>query len=122
MPRMALKATINDVEFGVGDVVRVTQKIQEDENKTRLQAFEGMVLGIKGRGTEKTFTVRRIGAQRVGIERIFPVSSPVISTIEVIRRGLEGTRSAKLFFTRKKAKRDIEAIYSRANKRTHTKA
>ena len=77
-----------------------------------------MVIGIKGKGIQSTFMVRRIGAQRVGIERIFPVSSPVIDSIEVVRRGLKGSRHAKLYFTRTKPKKEIEAIYSRTNKRT----
>ena len=84
-------------------------------------AFEGMVLGIKGRGNEKTFVVRRIGAQRIGIERIFPVSSPSIAAVEVVRSGLEGSRHAKLYFTRTKSKKDVESIYSRTNKRTRVK-
>ncbi len=115
---MALTATIKDTIFGVGDVIKVIQKVKEADDKFRLQAFEGMVIGIKGKGIQSTFMVRRIGAQRVGIERIFPVSSPVIDSIEVVRRGLKGSRHAKLYFTRTKPKKEIEAIYSRTNKRT----
>ncbi|MEK7526522.1 MAG: 50S ribosomal protein L19 [Patescibacteria group bacterium] len=115
---MALSAVIKETTFGVGDSIRVIQRVKEEGDKTRLQAFEGMVIGIKGRGREKTFTVRRIGAQRIGIERIFPVSSPVIDSIEVVRSGLKGSRHAKLYFTRTKPKKEIEAIYSRANKRS----
>lgn len=118
---MALNAQWGEITFAVGDTVRVVQKIKEGE-KDRLQAFEGMVIGIKGRGKEKTFVVRRIGSQRIGIERIFPVSSPSFSAIEVVRTGGEGVRSAKLYFTRNKAKRDIEKVYSRANKRARAKA
>ena len=114
---MALKTQIGEITFAVGDTVRVIQKIKEEGDKERLQAFEGMVIGIKGRGREKTFTVRRIGAQRIGIERIFPVSSPSIAAVEVVRTGGEGVRQAKLYFTREKAKREIEQIYSRANRR-----
>jgi large subunit ribosomal protein L19 len=114
---MALFATIKDTTFGIGDAIRVIQRVKEEGDKTRLQAFEGMVIGIKGRGVEKTFTVRRIGAQRIGIERIFPVSSPVIDSIEVVRNGQKGSRHAKLYFTRTKPKKEIEAIYSRANKK-----
>ncbi|MBX4206017.1 50S ribosomal protein L19 [Candidatus Microgenomates bacterium] len=117
---MALKATIKETTFGVGDTVRVIQRIKEDADKERLQAFEGMVIGIKGRGNEKTFTVRRIGAQRVGIERIFPVSSPAISAIEMVRDGTSGIRHAKLYYTRTKPKKEIETIYSRANKKART--
>ena len=115
---MALNAKIGENTFSVGDTVRVIQRIKEEGDKERLQAFEGMVLGIKGRGNEKTFTVRRIGAQRIGIERIFPVSSPSIAAVEVVRTGGTGIRRAKLYFTRTKPKKEIEQIYSRTNKRT----
>lgn len=113
---MAIKTTHKDEKFGVGDTVKVFQKIKEGE-KTRLQVFEGMVIGIKGRGTGKSFTVRRIGEAKVGIEKIFPIESPVVDHVEVIRTGMKGARHAKLYFTRSKAKRDIEEIYSRTLRR-----
>ena len=112
---MAIKITFKDVEFGVGDVVKVVQKIKEGE-KERTQAFEGTVLAIKGRG-DKSITVRRIGAQQIGIERIFPLSSPSIEKINVIRSGVAGTKHAKLYYIRNKSKREIEKIYSRASKK-----
>jgi len=112
---MAIHATKDDVKFGVGDTVRVTQKITEG-NKTRLQSFEGMVIGIKGRDINKTFTVRRIGVQQVGIEKIFPLYSPLIEKIEVTRQGTKGIRRAKLYYTRKKPKREVDKIYSRVKK------
>lgn len=110
---MALTGSYKDIKFGVGDKVRVIQKIKEGE-KYRNQAFEGMVIGIKGRNSEKTFVVRRIGVQQVGIERIFPLSSPSIERVEVIREGTKGVRHAKLFYTRSESKREVERIYSRA--------
>lgn len=113
---MAIKTQHNDQEFGVGDVVKVWQKIKEGD-KFRLQAFEGMVLGIKGRGTGKSFTVRRIGEAGVGIEKIFPLGSPVIDKIEIVRKGATGAVRAKLYYTRYKAKKEIEEIYSRASRR-----
>jgi large subunit ribosomal protein L19 len=113
---MALKAKHNDIEFGVGDTVRVVQKIKEAD-KERKQAFEGMVIAIKGRDENKSFTVRRIGAQQVGIERIFPLETPIIEKIEVIRKGTKGSKRAKLYFTREKSKREIEKIYSRTKKK-----
>lgn len=113
---MALIATHKDLKFGVGDTVRVHQKIVES-GKTRVSIFEGMVIGIKGRDTQKSFTVRRIGAQKIGIEQIFPLFSPNIEKIEVKRAGLAGIRQAKLYFIRDKSKREIEKIYSRANRR-----
>ena len=69
---MALLATHKDVQFGVGDLVKVSQRIKEGE-KTRLAVFEGMVIAIKNREENKSFTVRKIGANQIGVERIFPV-------------------------------------------------
>lgn len=117
---MALTATHNETQFGVGDTVRVHQKI-EDAGKTRNFVFEGMVMGIKGEGKNKTFTVRRIGAQKIGIEQIFPLLAPTLEKIEVKRAGMKGVRHAKLFYTRDKSKKEIEKIYSRANKKASSK-
>lgn len=116
---MALKAVHGKgkgAEFGVGDTVRVVQKITEGD-KERLQAFEGMVIRIKGRDVNKSFTVRKIGAAQVGIERIYPLSSPSIEKIEVVKRGLRGVRRAKLYYTREQSRREIDKIYSRASAR-----
>jgi large subunit ribosomal protein L19 len=109
---MALTATHKDISFGVGDTIKVFQKI-----KDKTQVFEGMVIGIKGRDMRKTFTVRRIGAQKIGIEQIFPLALPTIEKIEVVRKGIEGVRRAKLYYTRNKSSREIEKIYSRAASR-----
>lgn len=83
-----------------GDSVRVWQKIKEGD-KTRLQAFEGLVLARK-HGTEAgaTFTVRKV-SDGIGIERVFPIYSPVIEKIEILRRGK--VRRAKLYYVREKA-------------------
>lgn len=110
---MALKAQHKDKVFGVGDRVKVFQRVKEGD-KIRLQAFEGRVIAIKGKESEKTITVRRIGLQKVGIERIFPLSSPAYERIEVVREGLSGVRHAKLYYTRGKSHREIEKIYARA--------
>jgi large subunit ribosomal protein L19 len=114
--KTAKKNSGSEVEFGVGDRVRVTQRIKEAE-KERLQTFEGIVIKIKGREENKTFTVRRIGVQQIGIERIFPLSSPMIENIEVVRRGKRGVRRAKLYFIRNQSKREIEKIYTRSKRR-----
>jgi len=113
---MALKLMHKEVEFGVGDVVRVWQRIAEGD-KIRLQAFEGMVLAAKKKLDGTSFTVRRIGEAKIGIEKIFPLFSPMIEKIEVVKKGTKGVRSAKLYFTRNKSKREIEKIYSRAANR-----
>lgn len=93
------------IEFASGDVVRVWNKIKETDGKTRLQAFEGMVLARK-HGTEigATFTVRRV-ASGVGVERVFPLFSVMIDKIEVVRHS--HTRRSKLYYVRDKALRDV---------------
>jgi large subunit ribosomal protein L19 len=110
---MALKITIKETEFGVGDRIRVVQKIKE-AGKSRESTFEGMVLGIKGREPGKTFLVRRVGEAGVGIERIFPVNLPSIEKIVVVKRGTEGVKRSKLYYTRLKAPTEIEMIYKRS--------
>lgn len=114
---MSLQATIGGVGFGVGDNVAVFQRIA-DGDKTRSQVFEGTVISIRGKGSDKSFTVRRVGAGKIGVERIFPLSSPTLEKLVVKRRGLEGSVSAKLFYIRDKSKREIERIYSRTEART----
>jgi large subunit ribosomal protein L19 len=80
----------------VGDFIKVHAKIKEG-NRERLQVFEGTVIGLKGAGLKETFTVRRI-SYGVGVERIFPVNSPKIDHIDVIRKGK--VRRAKLYYLR----------------------
>ncbi len=88
-----------------GDTVRVWQKIEEDKGKFRLQAFEGLVLALKhGREAGATFTVRKV-VDGVGVERIFPLYSPMIDEIERLRRAK--VRRAKLYFIRRKAAKEI---------------
>jgi large subunit ribosomal protein L19 len=88
-----------------GDLVRVWQKIEEDKGKFRLQAFEGLVLAHKhGREAGATFTVRKV-VDGVGVERIFPLYSPMIDEIELVRRSK--VRRAKLYFIREKATKEI---------------
>jgi large subunit ribosomal protein L19 len=110
---MALKITIKDTEFGVGDKIRVVQKVK-DGDKTREASFEGMVLGIKGRNPGKTFTIRKIADGNIGVERIFPVELPSIDRIIVVKKGVEGARRAKLYFTREKSPTEIDAIFKKA--------
>ena len=87
-----------------GDTVRVWQKIVE-KGKTRLQAFEGLVLARKhGREAGATFTLRRVSSG-VGVEKIFPLYSPVIDKIEVVKRSK--VRRAKLYHIREKAAKEI---------------
>ncbi|MBT8207388.1 MAG: 50S ribosomal protein L19 [Acidimicrobiia bacterium] len=83
-------------EFGPGDTVRVHLRVVEG-GRERLQVYEGVVLGRSGGGVRETFTVRKISFG-VGVERIFPVHSPIIHEIEVTRRG--DVRRAKLYYLR----------------------
>ncbi len=85
-------------EFSIGDTVRVHVRIREGE-KERTQAFEGTVLARRGRGPNETFTVRRVSSG-IGVERVFPVSSPNVQKIVVTRRGK--ARRAKLYYLRKR--------------------
>lgn len=82
--------------FDVGDTVRVQNRIVEGD-KERLQAFIGTVIARRGSGLSETFTVRRI-VNNEGVERVFPVHSPRIADVEIVRRGK--TRRAKLYYLR----------------------
>ncbi len=81
-------------QFSVGDTVRVFFKVIEG-NKERVQAYEGIVIARKNGGLRETFTVRRISSG-IGVERIFPLHSPKIAKVEVIRKGK--ARRAKLYY------------------------
>ena len=93
------------IDMRPGDTVRVWQKIKEGE-KSRLQAFEGMILAKKhGKEAGGTFTVRRV-IDDVGVERIFPLYSPVIDSIEVLKRAQ--VRRSKLYYVREKASKELK--------------
>lgn len=83
-------------EFRPGDTVRVMVRVREGD-KERLQAFEGLCVAKRGGGASENFTVRKVSAS-VGVERIFPLHSPSIASIEVIRKGR--VRRAKLYYLR----------------------
>jgi large subunit ribosomal protein L19 len=82
--------------FDPGDTVRVMVRVKEGE-KERLQAFEGVVIARRGGGISEYFTVRKVSAG-VGVERIFPLHSPIIASVDVVRRGR--VRRAKLYYLR----------------------
>lgn len=84
-------------QFRAGDTVRLGIEIKEGDKK-RVQTFEGVVIARSGNGIDSTFTVRKIGANSVGVERIFPLYSESIKSFEVIRRGK--VRRAKLHYLR----------------------
>lgn len=90
------KADIPD--FKAGDTVRVHVKVKEGD-KERIQVFEGVVIARRGGGLRETFTVRKISFG-VGVERVFPLHSPIIDKIEIVRKG--DVRRAKLYYLRHK--------------------
>ena len=90
----SMKADMPKIE--VGDYVRVNVKIREGD-KERIQAFEGTVIAMKHGGISETFTVRRV-AHGVGIERVFPIHSPKVDSVNVLRHGV--VRRAKLYYLR----------------------
>ncbi len=88
-----------------GDTVKVSQKIQE-KGKTRLQLFEGLVLAVKhGKEAGATFTVRRV-ASGVGVEKVFPLYSPMIDKVTIVKRAQ--VRRSKLYHIREKAAKEIK--------------
>lgn len=112
------------IDMRPGDTVRVWQKIKEGD-KTRNQAFEGMVLAIKhGKENGGTFTVRKV-IDEVGVERIFPLYSPVIDSIEILKRAK--VRRSKLYYIREKATKELkrhlksELLGARKESNTDTK-
>jgi large subunit ribosomal protein L19 len=108
---MAIKFSPVDIEerkkldFQSGDTIRVWSKILDEKGKSRTQAFEGTVLARK-HGTEAgaTFTVRRI-ASGVGVERIFPLFSPMVDKVEILKKSR--ARRSKLYYIRTKAVKDV---------------
>lgn len=123
--KMMTKETISELgmqkrafpAFSVGDVIAVSQRIKEGD-KERLQVFEGDVIAIKNRAASSSFTVRKIGANAVAVERIFPYHSPLIESIRFVRKGK--ARRAKLFYMRDrigKAARVQEDIAARQSSR-----
>ena len=122
--RIYTRETIRDIgvsdrgfpEFNVGDAIIVNQKIKEGD-KERIQAFEGDVIAMKKNGASSSFTIRRIGANSVAVERVFPFQSPLIESIKFLRKGK--VRRAKLYYMRDrigKASRVAEKIMTKEQK------
>jgi large subunit ribosomal protein L19 len=109
-------------KFTIGDAIKVSQKIKEGE-KERIQIFEGDVIAMKKNGISSTFTVRKIGANAVSVERIFPYFSPLIEKIEFLRKGK--VRRAKLYYMRDrigKASRVAEKVLTKEQKELERQA
>jgi large subunit ribosomal protein L19 len=118
---MALQTTHKETIFHVGDIVRVyyriiehekiagkTKRSVEEKTKERIQPFEGLVTGIKGSEENKSFTVRRLSDQNIGVERVFPLVSPWIDHVEVNQRGR--VRRAKLNYLRKSGNLEVKPV------------
>jgi large subunit ribosomal protein L19 len=95
------------LEFGSGDTIRVHQTITEGD-KTRTQIFEGIVTRIRGHAGLKSFTVRKIGANNIGVEKIFPENTPTITKIELKKKGK--VRRAVLSYLKKRVGRKATKI------------
>lgn len=95
---MANAFTYNEQVFTVGDTINVSLRVKEDEDKVRLQNFTGLLIAIKGREANKSFTIRKIGANGIGVEKIIPVLSPEIEEITLKSRG--NVRRSKLYYLR----------------------
>lgn len=99
---MANQVIIKDQIIGIGDRISVHLRIQEDQ-KSRIQEFEGVVMAIKGNSNTRTITVRKIGAHGVGVERILPVNSPFIEKVDIKAKG--SVRRSKLYYLRSRVGR-----------------
>lgn len=110
---MANHLKIQDTEVAVGDTVRIDYRIIEKEKKAgttkksvteeikdRIQPFEGILIKVAGNGENRSFTVRKMASDNIGVERIFPVKSPWIKGIKVVAKG--HVRRAKLYYLRHK--------------------
>lgn len=113
---MAQYFTYNEQEISTGDTLRVHQEISEGD-KRRIQIFEGIVIAIKNRGNGKSFTIRKIASNGIGVEKIYPVNMPTIKKIEVKRKG--AVRRSKLYYLRERLGKAATRIREKA---THTKA
>lgn len=90
-----------NTEFKIGDVIKISYTIKEGD-KERTQPFQGAVIKIRGKEENKTFTVRKIGVDNIGVERIFPLNSPWIANLKVVGKIKNKIRRSKLYFLRKK--------------------
>lgn len=124
---MANQAVHGETNFHVGDTIRVHYRLIEKEKvagkakrevkeevRERIQVFEGIVMQIRGRGNGTSFTVRRIGAANIGIERVFPLISPWIKTIEVKHEGK--VRRAKIYYLREKVGKEATSVKDKFSK------
>lgn len=116
---MAQFFTHNEQKISVGDTVGIHQEIVEG-GKKRIQIFEGIVIAIKNRGTGKSFTVRKIASNGIGVEKIFPIVLPGIVKIVVKRTGK--VRRAKLFYLRERTGKKATKVKEKITYNTSAQA
>lgn len=103
---MAIKFTYQNNVFSVGDTVKVDYKIKE-KDKERTQAFDGIILAIKGIGENKNFVVQKSASDGIRVERIFPLNSPFIEGIKKLRTPRTKIRRSKLYYLRNPKARTV---------------
>ena len=107
---MANSFSIKETVVNIGDTVAVNYTFNEG-GKEKKQAFEGVVVAVRGRGDNKMFTVRKMTRSKIGVERIIPVISPFVESVKITKKG--SVRRAKVSFIRKKSEREIrERVFS----------
>ena len=112
---MSNSFTINDTQISTGDTVRVHQEVSEG-NKNRIQIFEGIVIAIKNSGLGRSFTVRKMGANGIGVEKILPVHMPSLKKIELKRKG--SVRRAKLYYLKDRVGKSATRIKEKTSLNT----
>ncbi len=103
-----ISGNIKDTDIHIGDTLRVHTQVVEGA-RTRVQVFEGILIRMQGRGVNKTFTVRRIGAGGVGVERIWPMDGRTIVKVEVKKHG-DNVRRSKLYYLRERTGRQAVRV------------
>jgi len=115
---MANHFSFNDQIINVGDTVRLHQQIKEGE-KSRVQIFEGIIIAVQNESASRTFTIRRMAANGIGVEKIVPVNLPGLVKIQVKSRG--DVRRAKLFYLRDRIGKAATRVKEKAIVRTTAK-
>ena len=110
---MAMTTTVKNTKISIGDTVKVKQRFTVD-NKPQTQSFQGLVIGIKGRKPGTSFTVRKISFDSIGVEKIWPVESPSIIKVTLIKSG--NTRRAKLNYLKKRIGKTALKVKARKTK------
>jgi large subunit ribosomal protein L19 len=95
---------VKETDIKIGDTLKITYKFKEGE-KSKEQLFEGLLIKIRGEGENKMFTVRKVGKDKIGIERIFSISSPYIDKIQVVKNGR--VSRSKLYYVRGLSDKEI---------------